>query len=92
MRQRSGHDPNTIGRSRIRSGSQQIVEAFPWDTAPRYLVRDNDAAYGQAFTNPPPSDAWLPRTTTVVVGHGSRQETQTGIRTSGSEPHRDQSP
>jgi hypothetical protein len=27
------------------------VEAFPWDTAPSYLVRDNDAAYGQAFTN-----------------------------------------
>ena len=31
--------------------AQQIVEAFPWDTAPRYLVRDNDAAYGRAFTN-----------------------------------------
>ena len=31
--------------------AQQIAEAFPWDTAPRYLVRDNDAAYGQAFTN-----------------------------------------
>src|SRR5262245_45717566 len=30
--------------------AQQIVEAFPWDTAPRYLIRDNDAAYGQAFT------------------------------------------
>jgi transposase InsO family protein len=29
----------------------QIVEAFPWDTAPSYLVRDNDAAYGQVFTN-----------------------------------------
>jgi transposase InsO family protein len=29
---------------------QQIVEAFPWDTAPRYLIRDNDRAYGQAFT------------------------------------------
>jgi transposase InsO family protein len=29
--------------------AQQIVEAFPWDTAPAYLVRDNDAAYGQAF-------------------------------------------
>jgi transposase InsO family protein len=26
------------------------VEAFPWDTAPTYLVRDNDGAYGQAFT------------------------------------------
>jgi transposase InsO family protein len=31
--------------------AQQIVEAFPWETAPRYLIRDNDAAYGQAFTN-----------------------------------------
>ena len=26
--------------------AQQIVEAFPWDTAPAYLVRDNDGAYG----------------------------------------------
>jgi hypothetical protein len=31
--------------------ARQIVEAFPWDTAPRYLIRDNDGAYGQAFTN-----------------------------------------
>jgi hypothetical protein len=31
--------------------AQQIVEAFLWDTAPRYLIRDNDGAYGQAFTN-----------------------------------------
>jgi len=29
--------------------AQQIVEAFPWNTAPAYLVRDNDAAYGQSF-------------------------------------------
>jgi antibiotic biosynthesis monooxygenase (ABM) superfamily enzyme len=26
-----------------------MAEAFPWDTAPTYLVRDNDRAYGQAF-------------------------------------------
>jgi transposase InsO family protein len=26
--------------------AQQIVEAFPWGTAPTYLVRDNDGAYG----------------------------------------------
>jgi transposase InsO family protein len=26
--------------------ARQIAEAFPWDTAPRYLVRDRDAAYG----------------------------------------------
>ncbi len=24
---------------------QQITEAFPWDTAPRYLIRDRDSAY-----------------------------------------------
>src|ERR1700733_3864005 len=30
--------------------AQQIAEAFPWDTAPEYLVRDNDGAYGPAFT------------------------------------------
>jgi transposase InsO family protein len=26
---------------------RQIVEAFPWDGAPEYLVRDRDAVYGQ---------------------------------------------
>jgi putative transposase len=29
--------------------SQQIVEAFPWETAPRYLLRDRDAIYSGAF-------------------------------------------
>ena len=29
--------------------SQQITEAFPWDKAPRYLMRDNDGAYGLVF-------------------------------------------
>jgi hypothetical protein len=24
-------------------------EAFPWDTAPRYLLRDRDTSYGRAF-------------------------------------------
>jgi transposase InsO family protein len=26
------------------------VEAFPWETAPRYLLRDRDSIYGQEFT------------------------------------------
>ena len=26
-----------------------IVEAFPWETAPTYLARDNDGAYGPVF-------------------------------------------
>ena len=29
--------------------AQQMVEAFPWDTAPRYLLRDRDAIYGVCF-------------------------------------------
>jgi transposase InsO family protein len=29
--------------------ARQITEAFPWETAPKYLVRDNDRAYGSAF-------------------------------------------
>jgi putative transposase len=29
--------------------SRQITEAFPWNTAPRYLLRDRDASYGAAF-------------------------------------------
>jgi hypothetical protein len=30
--------------------AQEIVEAFPWDTAPRYVLRDRDAVYGVAFS------------------------------------------
>ncbi len=30
--------------------SRQITEAFPWDTAPRYLLRDRDASYGRCFS------------------------------------------
>jgi transposase InsO family protein len=29
--------------------AQQVVEAFPWDEAPRYLLRDRDRIYGMAF-------------------------------------------
>jgi hypothetical protein len=31
--------------------SRQITEAFPWDTAPLYLLRDRDASYGSYFSN-----------------------------------------
>ena len=27
------------------------MKAFPWGTAPTYLVRDNDSVYGRVFTN-----------------------------------------
>ena len=31
--------------------ARQITEAFPWTSAPTYLVRDNDRAYGHVFTS-----------------------------------------
>ena len=39
--------------------AQQIREAFPWGTAPRYLIRDRDGAYGQSF-----------RSTVTAIGRG----------------------
>jgi hypothetical protein len=29
--------------------AQQIVEACPWDTAPKYMIRDRDSIYGSLF-------------------------------------------
>jgi putative transposase len=29
--------------------AQQVIEAFPWDEAPQYLLRDRDRVYGAAF-------------------------------------------
>ena len=30
--------------------AQQMREAFPWDTSPAFLIRDNDRKFGTAFT------------------------------------------
>ncbi len=29
--------------------AQQMVEAFPWETSPKYLLRDRDNIYGAEF-------------------------------------------
>ena len=55
--------------------AQQVVEAFPDDTAPRWLLRDRDAIYGEAFRQrvagmgigevlSAPSSSWHGRLTT----------------------------
>ena len=31
--------------------ANQLVQAFPWETAPRYLLRDRDGIYGAVFRN-----------------------------------------
>jgi transposase InsO family protein len=30
--------------------ARQITETFPWDQAPRYLIRDGDTCFSAAFT------------------------------------------
>ena len=30
--------------------AHQLLEAFPWDSAPRYLLRDRDRSYGEKFS------------------------------------------
>ncbi len=32
--------------------ARQVTEAFPWDTAPRYLIRDRDRTYGRTLQRP----------------------------------------
>jgi hypothetical protein len=29
--------------------ARQLLQAFPWDHAPRYLLRDRDSIYGEKF-------------------------------------------
>jgi hypothetical protein len=51
------HDRRKIMRTAVTEHptaawlSRQVTEAFPWDTAPRYLLRDRDASYGAYFSN-----------------------------------------
>ena len=38
---------NATEHPTVQWTAQQLVEAFPFDTAPRYLLRDRDAIYGK---------------------------------------------
>ena len=40
---------NTTEHPTAQWTAQQIVEAFPWDTSPKYLIRDRDSIYGSYF-------------------------------------------
>jgi putative transposase len=50
-----GHDRRRIIHFNVTQNptevwlARQMTEAFPWDTAPRYLLRDRDASYGPTF-------------------------------------------
>ena len=40
---------NVTGHPTAEWTAQQIRNAFPWDTAPRFLLRDRDGIYGPTF-------------------------------------------
>jgi transposase InsO family protein len=40
---------NITGAPTAEGTAQQVVNAFPYDTAPKYLLRDRDGIYGSAF-------------------------------------------
>jgi transposase InsO family protein len=40
---------NVTEHPTARWTGQQIIEAFPWDTSPQYLLRDRDSIYGCRF-------------------------------------------
>jgi hypothetical protein len=50
-----GHDRRRIIHFNVTQSptqvwlARQMTEAFPWDTAPRFLLRDRDASYGPTF-------------------------------------------
>jgi putative transposase len=41
---------NVTENPTARWTGQQIVEAFPWDSAPKHLIRDNDTIFGSEFS------------------------------------------
>jgi transposase InsO family protein len=40
---------NVTANPTVEWNAQQVTEAFPWDEALRYLIRDNDGVYGDLF-------------------------------------------
>jgi transposase InsO family protein len=40
---------NVTGHPTSEWAAQQIAAAFPWDSAPRYLLHDRDSIYGDSF-------------------------------------------
>lgn len=41
---------NVTGSPTAEWTARQIREAFPWDTAPRFMLRDRDTKYGDEFS------------------------------------------
>jgi hypothetical protein len=68
--------------------SRQIIEAFPWDSSPRYLIRDRDTAYGVVFRQRLRAmGIWDKPTAPLAVAESVRRETDRHDPTGMSRPH-----
>ena len=56
--------------------ARQITEAFPWEQAPRYLIRDRDASYGHPV--PRRSRPWVSATDQRHRDRPGRTDTSNG--------------
>ena len=76
-----------------RWASQQIREAFPWETAPRYLIRDRDGSYGAVFHSrfqamginevlTAPRSPWQNAYAERVIGCAAAREALAGVNAS----------
>jgi len=70
-RRRVVHFNVTANPTSVWTG-QQMLEAFPWDTAPKYLLRDRDRIYGEEFRNAAKSLGALVHQSYARNGHRSR--------------------
>ena len=50
--------------------AQQLLQAFPWDTSPRFLLRDRDGNYGRRFAALP--NGWESRRCFALRAHLGR--------------------
>jgi len=60
--------------------ARQITEAFPWDTAPKYLIRDNDRAFGAVFQSSRPSGGHSGSTNILPLALAKRRHSALGYK------------
>jgi hypothetical protein len=51
----------------------QVTDAFPWDEAPRHLIRDRDGAFGPASTRIHAMESEITLSTAVAVPERPRR-------------------
>ena len=50
---------NVTGHPTAEWVARQIIDAFPWDAAPKYMIRDRDAIYGNAVGTTVSMAEWI---------------------------------